>query len=127
MVVTLNTSRIPKVILLIESSRASGRALLKGVADYVNQHERWSFYWEPGGLEKAWPTLRTIGADGIILRDVEKVEEALASGLPAVAIGNPRHDQRRNGFGSNRPVGRGTLAALRLQAFCLLRVFENFD
>jgi len=88
MVVELNTSRIPKVILLIESSRASGRALLKGVADYVNQHEQWSFYWEPGGLEKAWPTLRTIGADGIILRDVEKVEEALASGLPAVVIGH---------------------------------------
>jgi LacI family transcriptional regulator len=39
-------------------------------------------------LEKAWPTLRQMEADGIILRDVEKVDEALASGLPGVVIGH---------------------------------------
>jgi len=81
-------SRIPKVILLIESSRAAGRDLLRGVANYVQHHGPWSVYWEAGGFEKAWPKLRTIQADGIILRDVEKVEEALASGLPAVVVGH---------------------------------------
>ena len=81
-------SRVPKVILLIESSRASGRALLCGIAKYSHHRGPWSFYWEPGGLEKAWPALRNVEADGIILRDVEKVEEALACGLPAVVIGH---------------------------------------
>ena len=79
---------IPKVILLVESSRGSGRALLKGIANYAHHHGPWSFYWEPGGLEKAWPALREMEADGIILRDVKKVDEALASGLPAVVIGH---------------------------------------
>lgn len=80
--------KVPRIILLIESSRGSGRALLQGIANYAHHHGPWSFYWEPGGLEKAWPTLRQIEADGIILRDVKKVDEALASGLPAVVIGH---------------------------------------
>jgi LacI family transcriptional regulator len=80
--------RVPRIILLVESSRGSGRALLRGIANYAHHHGPWSFYWEPGGLEKAWPTLRKIEADGVILRDVKKVNEALASGLPAVVIGH---------------------------------------
>jgi LacI family transcriptional regulator len=79
---------IPKVILLIESSRASGRALLCGIANYAHHHGPWSFYWEPGGMEKASPMLQNLKADGIILRDVEKVDEALASGLPTVVVGH---------------------------------------
>ena len=82
-------SKIPKVILLVESSRASGRALLCGIASYANHHGPWSFYWEPGGLEKAGPVF---GADGIILRDVGKVEEALACGMPAVVIGHQQSE-----------------------------------
>jgi LacI family transcriptional regulator len=78
--------RTPKVILLIESSRASGRDLLRGVASYSHHHGPWSFYWEPGGLEKAWPVLRTLDANGVILRDVEKLGEVLAQGIPAVVI-----------------------------------------
>jgi len=80
--------RVPKVILLIESSRASGRALLRGIASYAHHHGPWSFIWEPGGLEKAWPTLKSMDADGIILRDTEKTDETLALGLPAVVIGH---------------------------------------
>lgn len=79
---------IPKVVLLVESSRESGRALLRGIANYAHHHGRWCFYWEPGGLEKASPALRQMEADGIILRDTEKVEEALAIGLPTVIIGH---------------------------------------
>jgi LacI family transcriptional regulator len=82
--------RIPKVILLIESSRASGRALLCGIANYANHHGPWSFCWEPGGLEKGGPLLGTIEADGIILRDVEKVDEALACRVPTVFIGHQK-------------------------------------
>jgi len=78
--------RIPKVILLIESSRAAGRGLLRGIADYARHYGPWSFFWEPGGLEKAWPTLRKSEADGIILRDIENVGEVVKLGLPAVIV-----------------------------------------
>src|SRR5215469_17541027 len=83
-----NQSRILRIVLLVESSRGSGRALLRGIANYAHHHGPWSFYWEPGGLEKAWPALQHIEADGIILRDIKKVDEALASGLPAIVIGH---------------------------------------
>ncbi len=80
--------RVPKVILLIESSRASGRALLRGIADYSRHHGPWSFSWEPAGLEKAQPLLETGDADGIILRDMEQAEEIVAYGLPTVVVGH---------------------------------------
>jgi LacI family transcriptional regulator, galactose operon repressor len=80
--------RMPKVILLIESSRASGRALLRGIADYSRHHGPWSFSWEPAGLEKARPLLETGDADGIILRDVDQAEEIIAYGLPTVVVGH---------------------------------------
>jgi LacI family transcriptional regulator len=87
-----NRTHIPRVILLVESSRGSGRALLRGIANYAHDRGPWSFYWEPGGLEKAWPALRHTEADGIILRDVEKVDEVLASGLPGVVIGHRKSE-----------------------------------
>jgi len=80
--------RVPKVILLIESSRASGRALLRGIADFSRHHGPWSFSWEPAGLEKVQPLLETGEADGIILRDVAGVEEIMAYGLPTVVVGH---------------------------------------
>jgi LacI family transcriptional regulator len=79
---------VPKVILLIESSRASGRALLRGIADYSRHHGPWSFSWEPAGMEKVQPLLETGDADGIILRDVERAEEIMAYGLPTVVVGH---------------------------------------
>ena len=78
--------RVPKVILMIESSRASGRALLRGIADYSRHHGPWSFSWEPAGLEKVQPLLEMGDADGIILRDVEQVEDIMAYGLPTVVV-----------------------------------------
>jgi LacI family transcriptional regulator len=80
--------KIPKVILLIESSRASGRSLLRGVANYARHHGPWAFYWEPRGLEKVWPRLKRLAADGIILRDVEKVDDVIRCGLPAIVVGH---------------------------------------
>ena len=63
---------------MIESSRASGRALLNGVADYTHYHGPWSFYWEAGGLESAWPVLKSLEADGIIMRDGDRLDEVLS-------------------------------------------------
>jgi LacI family transcriptional regulator len=85
-------TRIPKIVLLVESSRASGRAILNGVANYARYHGPWSFFWEPGGLEKIKPMLKTLAADGIILRDVDKLREARAFGIPAVVVGYSRKE-----------------------------------
>jgi len=86
--------KMPKVILMVESSRGSGRALLKGIAEYSHQSGPWSFSWETGGLEKAWPLFQNAGADGVILRDVDKVKEVLAYGLPTVVIGHQQTEIR---------------------------------
>ncbi len=81
-------AKIPAIGLLIESSRASGRALLCGIAKCAHHYGPWALYWEPGGLEKAWPKLKALGVDGIILRDVDKLEEVPALGIPAVVVGH---------------------------------------
>ena len=86
----MNPKKIPTIGLLVESSRASGRALLCGIAKCAHHHGPWSFYWEPGGLEKAWPKLKALGVDGIILRDVDKIEEVLDLKIPAVVIGHSK-------------------------------------
>jgi LacI family transcriptional regulator len=80
--------RIPKVLLLVESSRGSGRSVLRGIANYAHLHGPWSCCWEPAGLEKVWPKLKALDVDGIILRDVDKVEDVLAFGIPAVVVGH---------------------------------------
>ena len=80
------------MVLEIESSRASGRSLLRGIADYARHHGPWSFYWEPGGLEKHWPRLKTLDVDGVILRDVERVQEVISLGLPAVVVGHSKKE-----------------------------------
>jgi LacI family transcriptional regulator len=85
-----NSRRIPTIALLVESSRASGRALLCGIARCAHHYGPWSFYWEPGGLEKAWPKLKALDVDGIILRDVDKLDEVIALGIPAVVFGHSK-------------------------------------
>jgi LacI family transcriptional regulator len=84
------SKKIPTIGLLIESSRASGRELLCGIANYARHFGPCSFFWEPGGLEKAWPKLKALEIDGIILRDVDKLDEVLDLGIPAVVIGHSK-------------------------------------
>jgi LacI family transcriptional regulator len=82
--------KIPAIGLLIESSRASGRALLCGIAKCAHHYGPWAVYWEPGGLEKGWPRLKALDMDGVILRDVDKLEEVATLGIPAVVIGHSK-------------------------------------
>ena len=41
-------------------------------------------------MEKAWPKLKALDVDGIILRDVDKLEEVIDLGIPAVVIGHSK-------------------------------------
>lgn len=87
--------KVPKVVLLIESSRASGRALLRGVANYTHHHRPWSFYWEPRGLETSHGALKKLDADGVIFRDIGTLKaEVLRLGIPAVVISHASTEVR---------------------------------
>ncbi|RPI26449.1 MAG: helix-turn-helix domain-containing protein [Acidobacteria bacterium] len=80
----------PRVLLLVESSRSSGRELLRGIAEYARLHGPWSFHWEPRGLETGVPSFRDWRPDGVIMRDYDPVGGSIPPGIPAVSVGHCR-------------------------------------
>ncbi|MBN2475331.1 MAG: DNA-binding transcriptional regulator [Pirellulales bacterium] len=80
--------RIPKVALLIETSRGYGRGVLRGIVRYARLHGPWAFYVSPGDFKQAVPEMEQWGGTGIIARiETPAVAQAvLATGLPLVAL-----------------------------------------
>jgi LacI family transcriptional regulator len=81
--------RIPQVLLLIETSRAYGRGLVEGIAQYAEENGPWSIQFEERGLTDPLP--RGLGSwpgDGIISRSTHKrgIARLLATGLPVVEL-----------------------------------------
>ena len=79
----------PRVALLVESSRAYGRGLLHGIAEYVRLHGPWSIYLAERGLGDAPPGwLHGWTGDGVIARienrGIARVVRDL--GLPTVDL-----------------------------------------
>jgi LacI family transcriptional regulator, galactose operon repressor len=79
----------PRVALLVESSRAYGRGLLHGIAEYVRLHGPWSIYLAERGLGDAPPGwLDGWNGDGVIARienrGIARVVRRL--GLPTVDL-----------------------------------------
>jgi Transcriptional regulators len=77
------------VALIVETSLASGRDILRGIAQYIREHGPWSVYHEPRGLEEDVPRwLARWRGDGIIARvQTRQIAEAvLATGLPVVDV-----------------------------------------
>lgn len=82
-------SRRTRVALVIETSLASGRDILRGIARYAREHGPWSIYHEPRSLEESVPAwLRGWDGDGIIARVQNRpiAEAVVASGVPAVDV-----------------------------------------
>lgn len=81
--------KIPHVALLIETSRAYARGLLRGVARYHQEHGPWSIYFEPHGLDDP-PPKWLVGwqGDGILARvnNQEMADTIVATGIPAVDV-----------------------------------------
>ena len=80
---------MPRVALLIETSREYGRGLLRGIAWYLRRHPQWSVYFHPMGLDSPPPPwLGSWEGDGILARiNSERMAQAvLASGLPAIDL-----------------------------------------
>lgn len=85
--------KIPRVILLIETSRAYGRGLLYGIDKYSRLHGPWVFYREPqfyfkksGSKETSLAQFKAWNATGIIARvpDIKKTKELAGLGLPMI-------------------------------------------
>lgn len=79
----------PKVALLIESSRAYGRGLMRGIAAYARTHRPWSIYVEPRGLEQPTPQwIRTWDGDGILARITDRAtaDLLLATRIPTIDL-----------------------------------------
>jgi LacI family transcriptional regulator len=79
----------PHVALVIETSLASGRDILRGIARYARECGPWSIYHEPRSLEQSVPRwLRDWDGDGIIarLQNTRTAAAIVATGIPAVDV-----------------------------------------
>ncbi len=81
--------RIPRVALLIETTRTYTREMLAGVRRYVAEHGPWSTFIELRALDSAPPPwLKHWDGDGILTRTYtpEMNQAVAATGLPAVEL-----------------------------------------
>jgi LacI family transcriptional regulator len=77
----------PHVALLIETSLAYGRGLLRGISCYIHEHGPWSVYFRPQGLDASPPSwLERWQGDGILARinDRKMARAIVQTRLPAI-------------------------------------------
>ena len=111
------------VALIVESAVAPRRMMLTGVARYIQEHEPWSVYLKPFGVEKSldkW--LSQWRGDGIIAAVKDPASDVIIHrGIPVVdVVGVLRHEHVPLVHTNDRSVGR--LGAEHL----LERGFRNF-
>jgi len=120
-----------KVALLVETSRAYGRGLLRGIANYSHNHGPWSFYIVPGDFKQVLPRMREWGGTGIIARiEDNAVAEAIReTRLPTIGLDLPSDFLSHADAGAGHisevhpdPVGSAHLAAQHLME----RGFDTF-
>lgn len=83
------SKKVPRIALLVETSIASGRDKLAGIARYNREHGGWSLYHQPRGLELvSFETLRHWEGDGIIARipSQEWLDVLLAKHVPVIDV-----------------------------------------
>ena len=81
--------RAPLVALLVETSLASGRDMIAGIAQYLREHRPWALYHRPMGLSEEMPSwLRRWPGQGIIVRarNLKVIRAVMATGLPVVDV-----------------------------------------
>lgn len=80
----------PRVLLLIESSREFGRALLTGIANYARFHGPWSIYTIPPfyrgsqDMRKLLSRMRKTGMNGIVARETNEIPDIIKMRIPAI-------------------------------------------
>ncbi|RKX46912.1 MAG: xylose operon transcription regulator XylR [Verrucomicrobia bacterium] len=101
----------PHVAVLTETTHTAGRNTLRGIGQYIKEHEPWSTYYAPRTLgEKAPSWLKGWKGDGIIARVSSEpvMEELKALGIPFVDMigGMPTEPGTARVSGSDEGIGR---------------------
>ncbi len=119
----ISMPNIPKVMLMIESSREYGRQLLRGISRYASLYGPWNvytgepFYYGVSGTNKsALHLIEKWGVDGIIMRESAELKQIAKTGIPVVVCTYTR--EKFSGFVSlvGDCAGAGKLAAEHLLA-----------
>ena len=82
-------NREKRVALLVETSLGSGREILRGIANYAHQYQRWHLFHAAGGLTDEFPGwMENWQGDGVIARiQTEGMAERLAEWqIPVVDV-----------------------------------------
>ncbi|MDR2706099.1 MAG: DNA-binding transcriptional regulator [Planctomycetaceae bacterium] len=84
-------NNVPKVAILIETSREYGRGLLRGIAQYSQLYGPWQFHLTPGDFEQIVPKMKEWGGKGIIARVMndQTAQLVIRTGLPTVFLDLP--------------------------------------
>jgi LacI family transcriptional regulator len=121
---------IPKVALLVETSRGFGRELLHGVARYARLHGPWSFHITPGDFEQALPKMKQWGGTGIIARipNARAARAILEANVPTIALGlSDEQQEPGNPLAQLSELSSDAAEVARLAAEHLLeRQFRHF-
>jgi LacI family transcriptional regulator len=89
--------RIPHVALIIETSMAYGRGLLRGVSQYVTENGYWSSYIDQRSLNDPPPAwLQNWKGDGVIMRAQTRRMAQLVANLKRPAIDTLHHYDNLN-------------------------------
>ncbi len=74
----------PKVLVMIESSRESGRLLISGIADYSKHFGPWYIHWQPVGIQELPEMLTDQTFDGVLARNIADAEIFRKRNIPVV-------------------------------------------
>lgn len=108
-----------QVLLMIESSRESGREFIAGVADYAQHFGPWRFLWQPDGLKGLARPSGRFRCDGVIMRDVARLRSVTAARIPVIVLGHAKKRVPGAVFVGvdDEAVGRVVTAHLRQRGF----------
>ena len=121
---------VPKVALLVETSRGIGRELLRGIARYSSLNGPWCFHISPGDFKQAVPKIKQWGGTGIIARipDERSAKAILKAGVPTIALGlNDEQLLANNPLSKLSEISSNPVDVAKLAAEHLLECgLENF-
>ncbi|MDO4573732.1 MAG: DNA-binding transcriptional regulator [Planctomycetia bacterium] len=122
-------TEIPRVVLLIETSREPGRSIMRGIEKYARLYGPWSFHFSPGDLIQHFAGAKALHPSGIIARiETPEVEHAiLESQLPTVAIDLYEEQKSYGAFRNTSEIRVNNDATGRMAAEHFLNLdYKNF-
>lgn len=82
----------PSILVMVESSRESGRKLTAGIAEYARHFGPWRFHWRPQGLHMVPRPLDEMRFDGVLARNLVDLNVYASQGIPTVAFAYEQND-----------------------------------